>query len=112
MMTFAGCAEDVHIDIPEDFEKAEITGVAVYDANVKFVASKSNINSELQEVTVTLNTMQDIAQLKLTITITTGATVINPLGTQIQDFTQLKTIKIVSPGKSVEKEWTIRVVNP
>lgn len=110
---FSGCKESVNIDIPENYEKADITGVAVYNnEQIAAVTSSYSIAYALKEVVVILGTTQDLTHLKVSLTISPGATVTQPLGTYIQDFSQPRTVRIVSPGGSVENEWTIIIFNP
>ncbi|MDR0541693.1 MAG: DUF5018 domain-containing protein [Dysgonamonadaceae bacterium] len=107
-----GCTESVDIAIPDNYEVANITGMSIYDTNVKAIASKATIDNEAKTVTATLTAAQDITKLKVTLTISPGATVTSPLGTGFLDFSQPKTITIVSPGQKVTHVWTIAVVNP
>jgi hypothetical protein len=112
LFSVTGCTEDVDIQIPENFEKAEITGVTVYNENLVAIGAKVTINSEAGSVNIVLNTQQDITRLKVTLTISSGATIIKPLGTMVQDYSSPKMVTIQSPGGKVEKEWLIEVVNP
>jgi hypothetical protein len=112
LLLAVGCAEDVNTVIPDEFEKADITGVTVYDSQLTVIGSSTSIAPSIREAVVTLNSKQDLAQLKVSLTVSSGATVISPLGTQVQDFSQPRTVRIVSPGSSVEREWILRVVNP
>jgi hypothetical protein len=124
MLAFAGCDDDLNIAIPEDFDKAEITGAAIYREAVEgdsefakkqafvSVASAIVIDKEAHIATVKLTKAGDLAQLKVTLTISSGATVENPLGTQIQDFTASRSISIVSPSGAVKNEWVLEIVNP
>ncbi len=112
-LVFCGCKETVNIDIPDNYEKADITGVAVYNnEQIAAITSSYSIAYALKEVVIILGTTQDLTQLKVSLTISAGATVVQPLGTYIQDFSQPRTVRIVSPGGSVENEWTIIVFNP
>jgi hypothetical protein len=110
---FFGCKETVNIDIPENYEKADITGIAVYNSEqIAAVTSSFSIANALKEVVVILGTAQDLTKLKVSLTISPGATVVEPLGTNIQDFSQPRTVRIVSPGGKVENEWTVIIFNP
>jgi hypothetical protein len=112
VLSVTACSEDVNIDIPEDYENAEITGISVYNEDIAFVESKASIDKEAKSVTVTLAQVQDITRLKVTLTISPGSTVITPLGTGLLDFSTSKTLTIASPGKTVQNEWTIAIINP
>jgi hypothetical protein len=124
MLSFAGCSDDLNIVIPEDFDQAEITGAVIYRASVEgdkaftdkqafvTVVSTLVIDKEAHTAVVTLKTAENLAQLKVTLTISSGATVANPLGTQIQDFTAPRTVSIVSPSGNVKTEWVVSIVNP
>lgn len=107
-----GCKESVNIDMPENYEKADITGISVYNNQAASVASSTTIAYALKEAVVVLGTTQDLTNLKLSLTISPGATVVQPLGTNVQDYSLPRTVRIVSPGGSVENEWTIRIINP
>ena len=112
LFTATACTEDVDIEIPENIEKAEITGLTVYNETLTAVAGKVTINSEAASVSVTLNAAADLTRLKVTLTISSGATVTKPLGTAIQDYSLPKQVTIKSPGGKVEKEWLIEIINP
>jgi len=108
-----GCAEDVNITIPEDVDVANITGVTVYGDNLATLALRStNIDSDAKTVLITFNAAQDLTKLKVSLTISTGATITTPLGTGFLDFSQPKTVTVVSPGLAVTSIWTITFVNP
>lgn len=107
-----GCRETVDIEIPENYEKADITGITVYNAQAVSITSSTSIANALKEVVVILGTTQDLTNLKVSLTISPGATITQPLETNIQDFSQPRTVRIVSPGGSVENEWSIRIFNP
>ena len=111
-LLFSSCMEDVNVDIPENIEKADITGVTIYDGSLKVIPAGSTINVEAKTVTIVLNATNDITKLKVSLTISTGATVIEPLGTGYLDFSSPKTVKIASPGKSIINDWTIQISNP
>jgi hypothetical protein len=113
LMFSFGCAEDIDITIPEDVDVANITGLTVYNEQLATLALKSTlINREAKTVVATFNAAQNLAKLKVSLTITPGSTVENPLGTGFSDFSQPKTITIVSPSAAVKSVWTITIVNP
>jgi hypothetical protein len=115
--TLASCMEKVDIEIPEDYDNALVTGLSIYCASqdsdpIKALTSVVVIDNENQAVTATLTTAEDLTQLKVTLTVSSGATVVNPLGSQIQDFSQARTVEIESPSKQLRNTWTITIVNP
>ncbi|MDL2247140.1 hypothetical protein LJC05_00210 [Bacteroides sp. OttesenSCG-928-J23] len=114
IMLFAmtGCSEDVSIEIPENIEKAEITGITVYNESLAAVTGKVTINSEAASVNVTLKTASDLTRLKVALTVSSGSTVTKPLGTAVQDFSSPRQVTIQSPVRAVQKEWIIEIVNP
>ncbi|MDR1896631.1 MAG: hypothetical protein LBR10_07570 [Prevotellaceae bacterium] len=112
LLPFSGCEEDINIVIPEEYQIAEITGIAVYNENLAFVNSTASIDDENKTVEVTLSALQDITKIKVTLTISPGATVKTPLGTGLLDFTEPKTVIIASPGEEIENTWTIAIINP
>jgi hypothetical protein len=131
LLPLTGCKEDIDIVIPEEYEVAAITGIAVYREAVEgdaeyakketlvSVKSTATINTEavvdgetIKLVKVTLAATADLTKLKVTLTISPGATVVNPLGTNIQDFSETRTIDIVSPSGKVTNKWYIQILNP
>ncbi|MDR1610898.1 MAG: hypothetical protein LBS08_05255 [Candidatus Symbiothrix sp.] len=118
-----GCMEKVEIEIPEDYDAALITGVNVYRASkegdsefvkgdpVKPLTSTVEIDNEMKTVITRLTTEEDLTKLKVSLTISSGATIINSFGGQIQDFSQVRTVEIESPSKKVKNTWTIEIIS-
>jgi hypothetical protein len=107
-----GCKETIDIEIPENYEKADITGVTVYNTAGTSISSNVTITDSNKEVLVTLRTANDLTKLKVTLTVSPGSTVVQPLGTGYLDFSNPRTVTIVSPGESVRNEWNIQIINP
>jgi hypothetical protein len=124
LFSFTGCNDDLNIVIPEDFDVAEITGAALYREAVEgdkeftnkqvfvSVASTTVIDQEAHTATVKFTKAGDLTQLKVALTISSGATVQNPLGTQIQDYSESRIVNVASPSGKVKNEWTLSIVNP
>jgi hypothetical protein len=112
MMSSFGCNETIDIEIPENYEKADITGITVYSIAGTSVSSNVVITDSNKEVVVTLGTANDLTKLKVTLTVSPGSTVVQSLGTSYLDFSNPRTVTIVSPGKSVKNEWSIQIKNP
>lgn len=108
IIVLAGCT-DVNYVVDEAFEKAEITGVELYNKQMKRADKSSVIDSPNQTITVTLKTGEDITNLKLAVTASTGAEINPSMAVGYQDFSTLKTYEVTSPNKTVKKTWTIKV---
>ena len=116
------CMEKVDIEIPADYDNANITGINIYRASkegdseytkndpIKLLTSTVQIDSETNTVKATLGTTEDITQLKITLTTSSGATILNPIGSEIQDFSTPYVVEIASPSKKVIKQWTISIL--
>ncbi|MDR2472388.1 MAG: hypothetical protein LBD53_02330 [Tannerella sp.] len=108
-----GCIDDVSVDIPENIDVANITGLTVYNDALTVCATKSVvINNETNTVNVTFNAAQNLAKLKVTLTVSAGSTVTAPLGTSFLDLSQSKSVTIVSPSGKVTNNWTLQFFNP
>jgi hypothetical protein len=111
ILTTTACSK-VDFVISEDYEKAEITGVELYNKDMVRADQKATISSEEGTIVVTLKAGQDITNLKIAVTASTG-TLINPsMSVGYQDFSTPKTYEIISPNQTVKKSWTITVQNP
>lgn len=106
---FISCGDDDY-NIDEAYEKAEITSIVMYDRGGNVVSDKVEINSEAGTVTVTLKSGADITDLKMTATISSGATLRPGMATGFQDFSTPHTYTVTSPGETIVKEWTITVL--
>ncbi|MDR2775467.1 MAG: hypothetical protein LBC19_12150 [Tannerella sp.] len=107
-----GCNETIDIEIPENYEKADITGITVYNTTGTSISSTVAITDSDKEVLVTLRTANDLTKLKVSLTVSPGSTVVQPLGAGYLDFSNPRTVTVVSPGKSVKNEWSIQIKNP
>lgn len=112
MIVSFACSETIDIEIPENYEKADITGITVYNTTGNSISAKTTIDNSSQEVTVVLGTAYDLSKLKVTLTVSPGSTVTQTLGTGYLDFSNPQTVTIVSPGGSIKSEWNIRISNP
>ena len=107
-MTMVSCSDDDYT-IDEDYEKAEITGVVLYNKEAKVASNTVTINSELGTIDIIRKDGEDKTQLKMTATISAWATVTPGMAKGFQDLSSTQTYSVVSPGKSITKVWTISV---
>lgn len=108
---FSSCS-DIDTSIDEDYEKAEITSIVLYNRAGKVVSDKVTINSDEGYISVTLKSGADIKDLKMTATISSGATMSPSLSRGFQDYSSPYSCKVTSPGESIVKAWTITVLPP
>ena len=111
ILTTAACTK-IEFDINEDYEQAEITGVELYSRNMVRADQKATISSEEGTILVTLKAGQDISDLKIAVTASTGAEINPSMSVGYQDFSSPKTYEIISPNQTVKKSWIITVQNP
>ena len=111
ILTTAACTK-VDFDINEDYEQAEIKGVELYSRNMVRADQKATISSEEGTILVTLKAGQDISDLKIAVTASTGAEINPSMSVGYQDFSSPKTYEIISPNQTVKKSWIITVQNP
>jgi len=102
----------VDFDINEEYERAEITGVELYNRNMSRADKSSDINSEAGTINVILKPNQDITDLKIAVSASTGVEIVPTMAVGFQDFSSPKTYEITSPNKTIKKVWTITVQNP
>lgn len=111
-MTYLTSCTKLEYDIDENYEKAEITSVSVYDKTLVSVVSSANesivIDSEAATVSVLLKGDADITQLKLTFTVSDGAKV-TPAIQGLQSLSEPKVYAVTSPNGTIVKQWTITV---
>jgi hypothetical protein len=111
LLATTACSE-IEFDINEDYEKAEISNVEFYNRSRTRADLRSTINTEEGTILVTLKTNQDIADLKIAVTISTGSNISPAMAVGYQDFSEPRVYEITSPNKTVKKSWTITVINP
>lgn len=111
LLTTTACTKVEYV-INEDYEQAEITGVELYNKDMVRADKKATISSEEGTVIVTLKPGQDISDLKIAVTASTGADINPSMSIGFQDFTSPKTYEVISPNKTIKKSWTITVQNP
>ena len=111
ILTTAACTK-VDFDINEDYEQAEIKGVELYSRNMVRADQQATISSEEGTILVTLKAGQDISDLKIAVTASTGAEINPSMSVGYQDFSSPKTYEIISPNQTVKKSWIITVQNP
>lgn len=95
-----------------DYEKAEITAVEIYNASAVRADQQSVIDPVAGTITITLKPGQDITWLKLAATASTGARVTPSMSAGLQDLSEVKKYQVTSPGGTVNKDWTISILNP
>jgi hypothetical protein len=109
---FSGCSETIDVEIPENYEKADITGITVYNTDGVSISSRLTITESSREALAVLGTANDLTKLKVSLTVSPGSTVVQSLGTGYLDFSNPRTVTIVSPGETVKTEWIIKIENP
>ncbi len=110
IILFVGSAcSDIDYEFNEEYEKAEITGVDMYNREMKRAQKSVNIDPATGKIIVVLNDGENIKDLKLTTRISTGATINPVMSSGFQDFTSPKTYTVTSPRETIMKEWTISV---
>ncbi|WP_028296011.1 hypothetical protein [Olivibacter sitiensis] len=105
---FMACAK-VDFEIDPVYERAEITGVELYNQNLNRADQSASINSEAGTISIVLRGGEDITRLKMAVTASTGVTISPSMSAGLQDFSQPKTYTITSPNGTVTKQWTISV---
>ena len=111
MISLCACTE-IEFDINDEYEKAEITGVELYNRDMVRADKTAEIFSWEGMILVTLKPGKDITDLKIAATVSTGATVNPSMSDGYQDFSSSKTFEVTSPNRTITKSWTITVVNP
>ncbi len=111
ILTNTACST-VDFNINEDYEKAAITGVEFYNRDMVRADKSATISSDEGTILVTLKPGQDIADLKIAVTASTGVDINPSMSVGYQDFSSPKTYEITSPNKTIKKSWTITVQNP
>ena len=108
----ATACSTVDFEINEEYEQAEITGVELYNRNMSRADKSADINSEAATIDVILKPNQDITDLKIAVSASTGVEIVPTMAIGFQDFSSPKTYEITSPNKTIKKVWTITVQNP
>ena len=108
LMVTYGCTK-IDYEIDEAYEKAEITGVELYNRQMKRADQSANINAEAGTILVTLKAGENITDLKLAVTASTGVEINPSMSAGFQDFSTPKTYEVISPNNTVKKTWTITV---
>ncbi len=108
VFTLTACGDDDYT-VEEAYEKAEITAIVLYNKEGKVASDQVTISSEQGAITVELKEGEDKTNLKITASISAGATLTPDMAQGYQDFSTAKTYTVISPGKSVVKQWTLTV---
>lgn len=106
--TLTSCYDLVY-DINPAYETANITSVQIYNQSQISVVNTLAIDTSAQTVNVVIKDTEDITKLKLSATISTGATITPSMSVGFQDLSQPKIYKVTSPNKTITKDWTITV---
>jgi len=109
ILLLGSACSDIDYEFNEEYERAEITGVDMYNREMKRAQKSVNIDAAAGKIVVVLNDGENIKDLKLTTRISTGATITPVMSSGYQDFTSSKTYKVISPRETITKEWTISV---
>ena len=111
LLSTSACSE-LEFEINEDYEQAEIIDVELYSRAMTRANKTTLIDTEEASVLITLRSGKDISDLKIAITASTGTSINPSMSVGFQDFSSPKSYVITSPNKTVEKTWTITVINP
>lgn len=104
----ASCSEYEYTPDP-DFEKADISAISCYDRSGADVIRTSEIILPMHMVIVMLRPGADITDLKVSITVSSGATVTPSLSTGFGNWTAPRIVNVTSPAGTVTEEWTIMI---
>ena len=102
----------IDFEIDEDYEQAEIKGVELYNRTMVRADQKATISSVEGTIVVILKAGQNISDLKIAVTASTGSVIMPSMSVGYQDLSTTKTYEIISPNQIVKKSWTITVQNP
>lgn len=100
----------IDYQINEAYETAEITGITLYAVSDKPVNIVESFEIDIENALVQAFVPQgtDLTQLRLVLTISTGATV-TPSVNGFIDLSVPKEYTVTSPNGLVKKDWTIDV---
>ena len=100
----------IDYQINEAYETAEITGITLYAVSDKPVNVVESFEIDIENALVQAFVPQgtDLTQLRLVLTISTGATV-TPSVNGFIDLSVPKEYTVTSPNGLVKKDWTIDV---
>lgn len=100
----------IDYQINEAYETAEITGITLYAVSDKPVNVVESLEIDIENALVQAFVPQgtDLTQLRLVLTISTGATV-TPSVNGFIDLSVPKEYTVTSPNGLVKKDWTIDV---
>lgn len=100
----------IDYQINEAYETAEITGITLYAVSDKPVNVVESFEIDIENTLVQAFVPQgtDLTQLRLVLTISTGATV-TPSVNGFIDLSVPKEYTVTSPNGLVKKDWTIDV---
>ncbi|WP_291583510.1 hypothetical protein [Bacteroides sp.] len=100
----------IDYQINEAYETAEITGITLYTVSDKPVNVVESFEIDIEKALVQAFVPQgtDLTQLRLVLTISTGATV-TPIVNGFIDLSVPQEYTVISPNGLVEKKWTIDV---
>ena len=100
----------IDYQINEAYETAEITGITLYAVSDKPVNVVESFEIDIENALVQAFVPQgtDLTQLRLVLTISTGATV-TPSENGFIDLSVPKEYTVTSPNGLVKKDWTIDV---
>lgn len=91
------------------FEKADISAISCYDRSGADAVLSSEIILPMNMVIVILKPGADITDLKVSITVSSGATVFPSLSVGFKDYTDPVEIEVTSPGGTVTEKWTLMI---
>ena len=109
LCTLLGCAKEEDIAIDPAYEKADIIAVQCYNKNGASVVASSQIAVPSRSAIVFLKKGENITQIKLSLSVSPGATVDESIPVGYADYTSPRTVIVTSPGGTQTRQWTIKI---
>lgn len=106
LVALTSCSDYEYTPDPA-YEKADVSAISCYNRAGENVMQSVSIVLPTRMVIAVLKPGADVTDLKVSVTVSSGATVTPALSTGFEDYTEHRTIWVTSPGKTVSKEWTL-----
>jgi len=109
LFALVGCVKEEDIAIDPAYEKADITAIQCYNKTGASAVASSQIAIPSRSAIVILKKGEDITQLKMSLSVSPGATVDESIPIGYADYTNPRTVVVTSPGSSQTRQWTIKI---
>jgi len=103
------CTKSENYKVDSEYEMANITGLQVYNRQGDRADSVIDINLESSFGKIIIKSQEDITNLKIVATISTGAEIYPSMSVGYQDFSEPKSYTVRSPGGTISKKWVIDI---